>query len=850
MNLKDLLENYIELSPDAVMIARRDSVAHRSIVHYVNPAFQAAFGWSPETIIGRPAAETLSPDAREAFYADLNARLAAGQDHLAIETSCVRADGSPFWAVLSMRVLYQPDGSLMIVSTHRDVSELKEKERRASGALLDNERMLAELEAVQQRLVSALESYPDPFVIYDKSLCLVQCNQAYRKAMARDPDRIRPGMPVADVLNIAIDDGLILPPEGDRDRFVSDILQHGCISKTVLDIELANDTHHRILRSRSSAGDHVIIRVDTTELVRQRRAAEESRARLINALNAYPAPFAIYDRDRLLVTCNESYLRSFTDTPEEISTGMHVREVLTIGLRHGRFPDALGREDDWIAEKLDANMANRPFEDLELAGDIHQRVLRSRAENGDILLVRIDTTELVRQRRSIEEYARMLEQANKAILHDAFHDQLTGLGNRRFLQNQFRRLSKRREFRGGELAALHVDLDRFKQINDTIGHAAGDHVLTVVAERIRANIAKSDVVARIGGDEFVILLYLSETDLDRPEVLARTLLEALSRPTVFEGRECRFGASVGIARTPLADETDLLPDSDIALYKAKRGGRGQYAVFDQSDLNEMRRVKAVADDIILALERAEFVPYLQPQVDAHSGAFVGLEALARWQHPERGILSPDTFLDVAADLNVLADIDRMIFEKAIDSCATLFRDWPDPPSLSFNVSIKRVLSGDIDHIGRTASRYPGKVAFELLETIFLEEADTEFLMKLDHFRELGLTIEVDDFGSGRASVVALQRIAPHRLKIDSRLVAPLTETPSAERLVRSIVEIGHALEIGVTAEGVETPEQARLLSRLGCDRLQGYHFGAPMGIDDLGRYAARIAGMKRTARHD
>ena len=425
-----------------------------------------------------------------------------------------------------------------------------------------------------------------------------------------------------------------------------------------------------------------------------------------------------------------------------------------------------------------------------------------------------------------------MEIANQEISYKAFHDDLTGLGNRRHLKRKFDEFEKRRNTQGGEIAALHIDLDRFKQINDTMGHAAGDQVLLDVSARILDRAGSDDVVTRIGGDEFVVLIYMAK-DSKIPEFLAEQLLADLSKPTRFHGKECRFGASIGMAITPLTSVEQLLTNSDIALYKAKERGRGRLAIFDHSDREEIRLHKALADDVQRAIELREFIPFFQPQVDAATHAVVGIEVLARWDRPTKGIQAPAAFLDVATDLNVVAEIDKMVFETAIKDCATAFAGMTHVPSISFNVSASRVNNYHVSGIQHHIQTYPGRVSFELLETIFMEEEETEFFAKLDQFRDLGIDIEVDDFGSGRASVVALQRIHPDRVKIDRRLVAPIDKSDGALRLLRSIVEIGHALEMGVTAEGVETPQQAELLAEIGCDRLQGYYFSKPLAFLDL-----------------
>ncbi len=702
-------------------------------------------------------------------------------------------------------------------------------------------------EAAQARLLAALNAYPAPFVIYDSDDCLVVCNDAYRASMTNDPDELKAGMHRTLVARIAISAGKIANAIGREEEWMSDDHQEVDVAKPVQDLELPGDVHHRLLRTRVENGDLVMLRIDTTELVRQRRALEATQDRLFSAINAYPDPFAIYDENHNLVIWNPAYAISMTDNPDEIKAGISLKDLLGTAAKCGRIPAAIGREEEWVEAYCTPDVLEPGVEDFEFSNDQHHRMVRSRTEKGEYVVLRLNITEVVRQQRALEQYSARLEKANQEITYKALHDDLTGLGNRRYLTQKFEDFVRRRSGHGGEIAALHIDLDRFKQINDTMGHAAGDEVLLDISRRILARVNAEDVVARIGGDEFVVLLYVPDDDVDRPEDLANVLLEDLSRPMRYEGKICRFGASIGLARTPLADIDQLLTNSDVALYKAKRRGRGQLGVFDRSDLEEVQRTKDVADDLLRAIETDEFVPFYQPQVDAVTRQVVGIEALARWHHPEKGILTPAAFLSVATDLHVAADIDRMIFERAVRECQRAFGAYREPLSLSFNVSENRINDSEIKTIRDCVDTYAGQISFELLETIFLEEQDDDFLARLRQLRELGIGIEVDDFGSGRASVVALQRINPDRLKIDRRLVSLVAEGSGGLRLLRSIIEIGQALELGVTAEGVETREQAEILTRLGCDRLQGFYFARPMAFSDLLSYLETPDSLVRGA---
>lgn len=566
--------------------------------------------------------------------------------------------------------------------------------------------------------------------------------------------------------------------------------------------------------------------------------------RLISAIKTIQDPFAIFDAENRLVLWNNAYAKAFCDNVEELRVGMRIDDMLMLSIRNGRFPTALGKEEDWIAERKAEWIDGRGTVHMEIGDDLHYRVHRSVAPNGDTVVLRVDITEVVRKERELQSYAARLEEANREISKLVLLDELTGLGNRRFLESEFLRLRSLRREKGGEIAVLHVDLDRFKQINDTMGHAAGDMVLCEVAQRLKDAVGAENKVSRIGGDEFLVLIY-QDRESDLPERLAERLVGMLAKPVIIEGKPCRFGASIGVARTPLAREEDLLTNSDIALYKAKHSGRAQVGIFDHSDLQEMIEAKRLADDIMRGIERSEFIPVYQPQVDTRTGKVVCLETLARWQHPGRGLLSPAEFIGAADEIGVLADIDQMVFDKALSECSTAFSGHIDAPSLAFNVSSKRILLESFLKSVEQARTYPGGIVFELLESIFLEEESDAFFFQIDAIREAGVGLELDDFGSGRASLIALQRVSPDRIKIDRRLVRPVCDTASARQLVASIVAIGKAMGIEVTAEGVETAEHARLLKDAGCTRLQGFHIARPAPLESLWNLLATPTQTRR-----
>ena len=422
-----------------------------------------------------------------------------------------------------------------------------------------------------------------------------------------------------------------------------------------------------------------------------------------------------------------------------------------------------------------------------------------------------------------------LEQAKVRIEHNALHDPLTSLGNRRKLDDELTAIAALSETQDVRVGILHIDLDRFKQINDTLGHAAGDALLVHASQVLRSSVRKGDLVARIGGDEFVVVV-ADTTDEAYLGALSRRIITLMQQPIEYEGHLCRFGVSIGIALAEgrSIDTGKLFVNADIALYRAKALGRNRHEFFTEVLQAEIIANKRVADDILAGIENNEFVPYYQPQIDAGTLKLAGAEALIRWNHPREGLLTPDRFLKIAEDLNVMAVLDRIVLEKALLDCARWAAQGLIMPKISVNVSARRLRDESLIDSLTGLSIQPGQIAFELVESIFLDESDDVVLSNLERIKALGIDIEIDDFGTGHTSIVSLLKLKPKRLKIDRQLVAPILYSHNEQALVRSIIEIGRSLGIEIVAEGVETMEHAEMLGLLGCDLLQGYAFAKPL----------------------
>ncbi|MBB6484028.1 EAL domain-containing protein [Rhizobium lusitanum] len=438
----------------------------------------------------------------------------------------------------------------------------------------------------------------------------------------------------------------------------------------------------------------------------------------------------------------------------------------------------------------------------------------------DILLNR----ELTSQKAIAEARAVALEQSRTRIEYAADHDYLTGLPNRRYLDRRLAEL--RRDAVIETLAVLHIDIDGFKEINDKWGHAAGDATLQSAAARISAAITANDIVARVSGDEFVAVL-VNVGSAERLAGIVNDILSRLRREVRFGNEMLRIGASIGVALSLTGNAANLLAESDVALFQAKKLGRNRAEFFTpelQADLHAERRL---ADELRLAPVLRQIEPFYQIQVDARSRRIVGLEALARWRHPEKGLLSPAAFLKVADEYGLTAEIDAAVLKRALADRATWVSRGLVPPRIAVNISGRRLADPDLIE-GLEALKIPRHaIAFELVETIFLDDPDDRVLANIDGIKKMGIDIEIDDFGSGHASLIGLVKLKPKRLKIDRQLVTAVPVSDEQRRLVSSIVDIARALNVEVVAEGVETEEHARILAEIGCDELQGYAIGYP-----------------------
>jgi len=418
------------------------------------------------------------------------------------------------------------------------------------------------------------------------------------------------------------------------------------------------------------------------------------------------------------------------------------------------------------------------------------------------------------------------------LVFQAHHDDLTRLPNRVLLRDRLQQELTHARRDESHLALLFLDLDRFKSVNDSLGHESGDQLLCVAADRLRACVRECDTVARFGGDEFVVLL----TGLENPQhaaMLAEQILTLLAQPFQINDTECFTGASIGISVFP-ADGTEaeeLLKHADIAMYRAKAGGRGRYVFFADSMDVEQRARALMEHELRLAIARNQLSVHYQPRIDLRNGRLLGAEALLRWYHPELGHVSPATFIPLAEEVGLIDEIGPWVLRQVCEQFAAWQAAGYDIGTVAVNVSGRQFKTGNLVALVEQAldscGLAPHALELEVTEGILIDDIESVIDI-LDQLKRIGVSVALDDFGTGYSSMAYLSRLPIDVLKIDQSFVRELVHNEGARSIVQAIIAMAHALQKTVVAEGVETLAQANLLCTWGCEEAQGYYFSRPI----------------------
>ena len=561
-------------------------------------------------------------------------------------------------------------------------------------------------------------------------------------------------------------------------------------------------------------------------------SVDEAFEEVRQAVAHVPMPFGIYSSDDRLLVCSNTVLDLIRDKfpdghPNLLETPVTVEDVARAFYSAQFEPEIAAKQVELELERHATRESTT--RDIENQGKWIRRT-RAVAPTGQTVSYTVPIDELVKKASALHEAKEQLE-------HLAFHDPLTGLPNRRGLSEHLQRLARIPEKEAFNVAVLHVDLDKFKMVNDTLGHDAGDTVLSVAAEILVKEVRDSDVVARVGGDEFVVVCH-DVHDENGIAKIARRIVTHMAHPIEYKDEKCQIGASIGIAITSAHNISEhVLMDADIALYEAKNKGRGRfeffYPIFRDRYSTMQRRMNEVRD----AMALNAFEPFFQPQICTSTGKVVGLEALARLRDREHGIRLPTDFLPAVEEARLTDALDEMILRKTLKAIRSWKDEGLDVPRVSLNISESRLQTKNLaDSLKWALDDFDlplSSIGFEILETVVVSSASTEIIDNINSLSDAGFKISLDDFGTGNASIASLRNLSLDSIKIDQSFISGVENDPELKIITRAMISLAKNLKLEALCEGVESHEQLTVLQDLGADVFQGFLFAKPMEADFL-----------------
>jgi len=707
-------------------------------------------------------------------------------------------------------------GGLVALGTR----ELKREQARGRALAEEAERERGHLHA-------AVNNMPIGLVMFDAGKRLIVCNDQYCAMYALPHDVTKRGTHLREMLEYRLGKGNFEGSDADREGYIERILK--LVERKDTDVrvvELGDGRSVSIIHHPIETGGWVGTHEDVTErqalnarleqqnqlLMVKEEQLRNQNIQLDAALNNMVQGVAMFDAEDRLVLCNARYREIYGLALDQVKAGTTLRQIVEQRIRSGLGFDRSAEEivDVMLRHRDDAGH-EQFFSELSDGRCI--AITAQPMLDGGTVTTHQDITE---QRRS-----------EAKIAHMALHDALTGLPNRVLLNEQLAQALART--RRGETVAAHLlDLDRFKTVNDTLGHPAGDKLLRMAAERLRSVAREVDTVARMGGDEFAIV----QSALSQPSdatALALRIIEEVSKPYDIDGQHVIIGTSVGIAIGPAdgSEADQLLRNADLALYRAKEDGRGTFRFFEPGMDALMQQRREMEWDLRKALARNEFELHYQPVVNLESNAIRGCEALIRWRHPDKGVIPPGAFIPLAEEIGFIVPLGEWVIRQACATAAT----WPDGLEIAVNLSpvqfgtpgLVQVVMGALADSGLA----PGRLELEVTETALLHESEAT-LSTLYELRALGVRIAMDDFGTGYSSLSYLQSFPFDKIKIDRSFVKDIADGVGSLNIVRAVAAMAKGLGMASTAEGVETEEQLNAVRAEGCTEMQGFLFSKPL----------------------
>ncbi|THD55671.1 MAG: EAL domain-containing protein [Bradyrhizobium sp.] len=677
----------------------------------------------------------------------------------------------------------------------------------------------------KQRLDTAVDNMTQGLTLFDQSNRLVVCNRRYIEMYGLSPDTAKPGCDFRDLVAHRKQTGSLL---GDIDEHCSQLLERAVRGESIT-ISAGGGRSIQITSRLLSDGGWVATHEDTTERLRRetdifRQATELSRINMQfdAALSNMTQGLCMFDGQKRLVVWNERYARLYQISPDLLKVGTPHDAIIADRISRGILK---GETSDSATQAKIASLSQIPKDATtsrvdEFADGRFMLITRQPMADGGWLATHEDITD---RRRAEAE-----------IIHLARHDVLTGLANRAEFNARLEEACKRLKRNGGAVTVMMLDLDEFKEVNDTLGHPAGDQLLVEVGRRLQSTIRETDVLARLGGDEFAIIQEGESDQHEGATALALRIISAVTQPFDLNGNQASVGACIGIVLAPEheIDPEGLLKRADLALYDAKASGRNDFRVFRPEMLEAANTQKLAESELRSAIARDEFELHYQPVVDAKTRLLCGVEALVRWKHPIEGLVAPDRFIPLAESTGLIAPLGEWILRQACTDATS----WPANVKVAVNISAVQFKKGNLfDVVLRTlleTGLAPGRLELEVTETALLENQEAH-LTTIRQLKNLGVSVALDDFGTGYSSVSYLTNFPFDKIKIDKSFTQGVLSRRDCKAVVASTLALAQGLGTVTTAEGVETEEQFEYMRGAGVDLVQGYLFGRPVPIAKL-----------------
>jgi len=705
------------------------------------------------------------------------------------------------------------------------------------------ERTISPEPASPSLLGQAIHNLSLGLIIFDSKGKVVFCNKRYAEIYGLSAGRVKPGTPVSELIQHRLNLGfkvLSKPSEYSQKRAGNAVVA----GTTVLQFTDGRIISFTVYPMPDGGGMATHEDITAREEINARlkaqyelgREQEESlRVRNLQfdtAINNMSQGLCFFDAAHRLIVCNERYVDMYDLPRDRIGPGTPLTEIVDLRFEVGSFP-AMSREE-YLHWRTKVAISAEPTDSIVELRNGHTFKIRHRPmPDGGWVATHEDITE---QRRS-----------EVKIEYMAHHDSLTDLANRVLLNERLERALGSRIHREQMVAVHHLDLDQFKAVNDTFGHPAGDKLLKIVADRLRGIVRETDTIARMGGDEFVIVQAPIADPADAT-ALAQRIIGLISEPFDIDGHQAVIGASIGIAVGPgdgLRPDK-LLRNADLALYRAKGDGRGTFRFFEPAMDLQMQTRRIMERDLRKALPAGEFELYYQPVVNLASNEISGFEALIRWNHPEKGLIAPAAFIPLAEEIGFIVPMGEWVMRQA---CATAAQ-WPGDLHVAVNISAAQFRGPGLMQVivGALAASglHPTRLEIEITETVLLQNRETT-LAVLHQLRALGIRIAMDDFGTGYSSLTYLQCFPFDKIKIDRSFVKDITENAGSLNIVRAVAALANGMGMTATAEGVETREQLDRITSEGCTEMQGYLFSRPLPAQEIERLFLSGRGESRKA---